>query len=257
MNIRTFQSIYEELQLTQSKVQKKFQIKAGNLGDFARLNVSSLNRIIRPALVIMTSRMFNNHSDKVIFLAAVIQYIYLASYVHRRINEDFPDGEKPDPRDDSQFPILVGDYLFGRCFATLCDGGLVQYLHPLAEIIRLINEGGILNKQNPDARTVNLKTFQEIIRLETAELFAGSCRLGAHLAGAGEEQCKNMHYFGLSLGMAVGFLEEGVEGGLANKYLDQANGNLAALAETAQIGELEGVINLFRQREEFMHRLVG
>ena len=67
MNTMAFQSIYEELQLTQSKIIKRFEIKAGNLGDFARLNVSPLNRFIRPALVIMTSRMFNNRTEKAIF----------------------------------------------------------------------------------------------------------------------------------------------------------------------------------------------
>lgn len=257
MTVTAFQSIAEELQQTQRKVQNKLIIKAGSLGDFAKLNVSPTNKVIRPALVIMTSRLFNNRSEQVLYLAAILQFIYLASYVHRGINEDHPPGEEHDPRDGCQFPVLVGDYLFGRFFTTLCDGGIINYLHPLAKIISAINEGGILDRLHPTASSTDTHLYHQIIRLEKAEIMAGCCRLAADLAGAGEEQCRLLNLFGLNLGMAVGLLEQGDDATTVSSYLDQAEDHLNSLPEVARANELIKVLNLFRQRKVNMHRLVG
>lgn len=258
MSVTAFLSINEELQQAQQKVQNKLIVKAGSISDFARLNVSPMNKVIRPALVIITSRLYNNRSEQVIYLAAILQFIYLASQVHRGINEDFPPGEDHDPRDGCQFPVLVGDYLFGRFFTTLCDGGIINYLHPLARIISVINEGGILDRLHPSARNTDTHLYHQIVRLEKAELMAGCCRLAADLAGAGEEQCRLLSLFGLSLGMAAGLLEqEGADATTVSSYLDQAEGHLNSLPEVVQTDELTKAVNLFRQWEVNMHRLVG
>lgn len=257
MSVTAFQSINDELQQAQRKVQNKLIIKAGSLNDFARLNVSPLNKVIRPALVIMTSRLYNNRSEQVIYLAAILQFIYLASQVHRGVNEDFPPGEKHDPRDGCQFPVLVGDYLFGRFFTTLCDGGIINYLHPLAKIISAINEGGLLDRLHPTARNTDTHLHHQIVRLETAEMMAGCCRLAAELAGAGEEQCQRLNMFGLSLGMAAGLLEQDDDAITVSSFLDRAEDQLNSLPEVDRTRELMEVVNLFRQREVNIHRLVG
>lgn len=257
MTITAFQSINEELQQAQRKVQSKLIIKAGSIGDFARLNVSPVNRVIRPALVIMTSHLYNNRSEQVIHLAAILQFIYLASQIHRGINEDFPPGEKHDPRDGCQFPVLVGDYLFGRFFTTLCDAGIINYLHPLAKIISNINEGGILDRLHPAACSTDTHMHIQIVRLETAEMMAGCCRLAADLAAAGEERCHLMHQFGLNIGMAAGLLEQGADTDTVSSYLDKAEDYLSSLPEAARAVELREVLYLFRQREVILRRLVG
>lgn len=240
------QPIEKELQTVHNLIKKQLTIKAGHVGSFAHLEFSFINKTIRPALVILTSRIYGCDPKKAAALASVFQFIYMASNVHQGISEndsDFVRGDS-DPRDGSQFPVLVGDYLYGKFFTFLCDAGIINLLHPLAEIICQIHEGSILRKKlsgpNPSSQV-----FREVVRKETAELIGGCCALSTRLAGAPEEDQRLLRGFGQNLGMAYGFLEHGVPVEYATSYLNEALANLSMVPDKPEKAVLEQLVHNF------------
>lgn len=252
--------ISEDLKKVQDNMNRYFNIKAGYLGNFAHLELCRLNSILRPALVILSAGMFGRITDKVIALAGILQYIYLASCIHKGINEDLEISQAAtgDPRDGCQFPVLVGDYFYGRFFTSLCDAGIVEYLHPLAEIICVINEGGVVRLRNSGAAGLKTLPGCELLRKETAEMLSGCCVLGARLNGAGGRQEETLGRFGVNLGIALGLMEQG--GGFedqATAYLREALPELDKLPAGPSRTALRELVELFLRREVSLERMVG
>lgn len=230
-----FASIKQDVQHIYTAIKDQLQIKAGHVGHYAHLEHTPMDNFIRPALVLMVARLYNCRSPKVISLGAIVQFIFMASQIHKNIPDNLDKSKPVDPKDGTQFPVLVGDYLYGKFFTALCDADILHYLRPLAEIIGRINEGGIL-------RTSNLDAFDEkVIRLEFAELIAGAARLSGDLAGAPEQDQKLLYDFGLNLGMAYGFKQINMQNQLL-MYINNALTTLENLPDRAEKAMLESLV---------------
>ncbi len=217
------EQIERELTWVKSLIEDHLKIKAGYLGSFANLELSPVNQNIRPALVILSSRIYGNVTEKTVVLASVFQFIYMAANVQRGVSESDTEtfGIPEDPGIGSQFPVLVGDYLYGKFFSLLSEAGMLTLLSPIAEIICNMHEGGIM-KQKLKSQTSPTRALRDAIQKESAELFGGCCSLSAQLAGAPVVDQKTMRRFGKNLGMAYGLLEEGMKAEHAAPYLLEA-----------------------------------
>lgn len=202
--------INDELKTIQARIKQYYTIKTGDIRDFAHLEKHS-ERLVCPALVLLAARIYGGLTDKVMALAVVFQFIDQALLVHKNMSEGTQEIRKPgsDPRDGCQYPVLVGDYLYGRFFTTLCEEGLSRYLEPLSEIICKMNEGGIIRLRNQNRGIVNPHLGAEIARLETAELLAGCCRMAGEEIGTDKDQQQCLYQIGFLLGMALGMSEGG------------------------------------------------
>jgi len=246
--------IREELEQMQSILNRTFKIRAGNLADFVHLDFSCVNDFFRPALVILSASLFTLPSRQVIFLAAVVQFIYMAFQVHKNVAED---GNRfagtDDHRNGYQFPVLVGDYLYSRFFAGLCDAGLLKYLRPLSELICQFNEGNILRFKNVKEEQAAPDTLlKKIIEKESAVFVAASCRMGGELGGAREPDLKRLYHFGFNLGMSLGLLEEQAGPDEAALYLQKALSYLATLPPGINRDTMEQMACLL-QKEPVLH----
>ncbi|MDQ0285990.1 geranylgeranyl pyrophosphate synthase [Desulfofundulus luciae] len=247
---RVLAPIKSELQQAQNILAKSHQIRAGHLGRFASLVPGSFHDIIRPALVLLSARIFAPLNSQAVALAAVIQFIYLAARIHRNVRE-CPGPE--DPTDGYQFPVLVGDYFYSRFFTCLCNHGVVKYLKPLSRIICEMSEGGILRIKSGDGQ-LNADVLKQIVYKETAVLFGGGCRLAGHLAGASEREQKALDRLGTSFGMAVGLSEYAQE---TNGYLGEALLALTGLPPGESRDILEQLILLFQKQNAGLAVQVG
>ena len=256
---QVFNSIRKELETVYQKIEQELVIKAGHISSFAHLKHSIVDYAIRPALVIFSGRMFGRITEKTLALAAVCQFIYLAAHVHVDITENSTaqaPGLETDPRDGSQFPVLVGDFLYGKFFTTLCDYGIVKFLKPLSEIICQINEGGLLRQKELNSKVISQVVAKDIIRKETAELFAGCCSLGAESVQATPNECLALYKFGKNFGMAYGLLENGMPFDNVAYYLDLALRELSLFNKCQTSEALEELVNLFLGQKIALQRMV-
>jgi len=235
--------VEKELQSIQKLINDHLIIKAGHLATFAHLELSSADKNIRPALVILSSRIFGYDPHKTIVLAGIFQFIYLAAKVQKGVSEIDSDylREDADPREGSQFPVLIGDYLYSKFFYFTSNAKINHILHPLAEIICQIHEGSILRKTK-NVKSLSHQDLLELVKKETAPLFAGCCFLTARLGGATEQQQNLFMRFGHNLGMAYGLLEQGITMKTAAPYLNEALSNVSMFPDRPERNILEKLV---------------
>lgn len=252
-----FQHINDDLDQVQRLIHKNLFIRTGHIKDYVKQDVSYLYNNLRPALVLICHRLFGSTNQQTVALAAVLQFIFMASQVHIRLAEDNPGEEKPgDTRTGYQFPVLVGDFLYGRFFTTLCNAGIVHYLKNMAELICTINKNEVMDLNNPNLANTDPMAYQAIIRGECAELLATGAYLGADLAGADNSAKDKLYHLGLNLGMAFGLLAKNAPALLINEYADKAGHILTQLPSGRDKESLQELLGLCMVENTTLKRMV-
>lgn len=234
-----FNLVKKELETVNILMEREYKIKAGYLRNFTRLDLAPIDGVVRSGLVILTSKLFDQTSSRAINLAAVVQFIYLASKIHFAIEEDSQPGNSQLECSVNQFPVLVGDYLYGKFFTTLCQNDIVQYLKPLSQVICYIHEGGIERQKAPAQKLNDISTLEKIIYKETATLFETACGLAADLAGAAAQDQNTAASFGREFGLAYGLQVENAPSSSVSQHLHKALAHLHKLPRNRFRAELE------------------
>lgn len=250
--------IAKDLESVYGLLKEESLLVSSRTGGIDGLEYLSADTALRPSLVILSSRIYGGDSKKTTVLAVVMQLIYLAAKVHGDVSEDemLSGGKGGGYRRQDRFSILLGDYFYSRASVIMLESEITGMLQVLAEIVSQIQEGRILKSKlsgfGPEA-----KMFYDIIRKETAELFAGCCLLGASLAGAGTEEQETMRSFGENFGMAFALAELGVAAEQIAFYVDRAlKGLLSAPARPEKV-VLEQLANMLSCGGANMQRMVG
>ncbi|MHB1420029.1 MAG: polyprenyl synthetase family protein [Bacillota bacterium] len=212
-----FQAIATEMDQVEQLLNKEMRLRAGYIEQFAPLNLNSLDRRLCPSLVILSAQLFGCRNKKVIPLACVLQFIHLATLIHR------------STREDPGLLVLVGDYFYTRFFSYLCEHDSLPLLAELSRTICDINEGGISEEHPlPEDRCT---TSVHILDRTYGRLLAQACIVGGQLAGATVEQLGSLKEFGRNVGIAWGATRSGKRDLPVEKYLGQAKAALGKLPE--------------------------
>jgi len=195
-------SFYKELKAVELQLQQEIYFKAGNFDELVQLPLNDLGQHGHPAMVLAVSRACGYQGDQSIRLASIIQYVYIADQVHGLMRDD-----EELPEENRQFPVLVGDALYGNFFLGLCRGNMLNFLEPLAEVICTMNEGAISRWRFKDQE---LDTAQQLIILgqERASLTSRAAGLSAQLAGVNGTLLQQIEEFGHYVGMAWAAYEQ-------------------------------------------------
>lgn len=248
-----------DLDSVNQKKDSILKIKPGRLTKFAHFDFESIQQYLHPALVLFSGKMFGYNHDRLIYLAMAVQLIYEASGIHLRIPDDnYQTGENTDPRDGSQFPVLVGNYLYGRYFTGLCEGQILEFLSPLAQIIAEMNYGALLRKKNANLSVNDPELSITVIEKEISLLTEGSTKLAAILAGASPDDVSSLAAFGRNLGMIYGVMESGLDRSMAEPYFAEAVKSLQQLpAGDARNGLDQLLTKLYSGEMEIPVRKIG
>ncbi|MHC4125228.1 MAG: polyprenyl synthetase family protein [Planctomycetota bacterium] len=193
------------------------QLSSGD--EFSSCLLADINiregKMIRPSLALLSHHVFDGkfgpgytHNDLTL-ASAVVELIHAATLVHDDVIDQgrYRRG-KPTANSlyGNNFAVLLGDFLLSKVF-KLCTALKPNLIEIMASATSLTCEGEL--KQNLLAKEYHesKKTFCEseyidIITKKSAALFRCSCRIGALLAGADEQQVLALANFGLNTGIA-------------------------------------------------------
>ncbi|HWJ03395.1 MAG TPA: polyprenyl synthetase family protein [Verrucomicrobiae bacterium] len=219
-----------DLNAVNSLLKQEFKLKTGSVPELVPLKLENLDYNLRPALLLAAARAYGYGGERAIMVASVVQFIYLATKVHGLVNKDV----ETTPG-DFQFPVLVGDYLYGQFFLHLCKADALEYLTPLSKVICEIHEAGVIRQQGAD----NTSNSLEVLNKEEASLIAEACRIGAQLGGAPERDQELFWQFGRNLGLGIGAFSRGMGKQWAMQALREAREVLPMLPVAAlSLGEI-------------------
>ena len=181
------------------------------VNDINRYLHDSGGKRLRPAVLLLTSRLCGLKGDPVILLGAVVELIHVATLVH----DDIIDNSKvrrgqPSVNDKwgSEITVLMGDWLYMTSFQVALQQRDFRILEVLISITRQMVEGELMQLEYNGRLDITEEEQLEICLRKTACLFSGCGRMSGILARLDPEREDKLSHYGKSLGMAFQLVDD-------------------------------------------------
>ena len=165
---------------------------------------------IRPALLLLSSKLFSYEGKGAVRLGAVVEIIHTATLVHDDIIDEAKT-RRGRPAANTQWGnskcVLAGDWLYMQAFKIAVRERNFRILDTLIELTQMMVEGELLQTETL-GKLITLQEHFDLIFRKTACLFSVCMRLGAILGGASPEQEGALGKYGHDLGMAFQIVDD-------------------------------------------------
>jgi len=165
---------------------------------------------LRPALLLLSSKLFNYQGRGAIRMGAVVEIIHTATLVHDDIIDE-ADTRRGRPAANTQWGnpkcVLAGDWLYMQAFKIAVQERNFRILDTLIDLTQQMVEGELLQMEKL-GKLISLDEHFDLIFRKTACLFSVCMRMGAILGGATAEQEESLARYGLDLGIAFQIVDD-------------------------------------------------
>jgi len=173
--------------------------------------LSSGGKRLRPALVILSARLFQWDPEPVTNLAAAVEMLHTATLIHDDTIDEatMRRGHKTlNATWTRSATILAGDYLFARAAALAANTSSTHVALIFAQTLLTICQGELRQMLSLFDWRGSREGYYQRIYAKTASLFASACEGGATLAHAPEDQARALKDCGRCLGMAFQIVDD-------------------------------------------------
>ena len=178
------------------------------IGDYIQ---RSGGKRIRPAVLLMASRLGGYKGDLAILYAAVVEFIHTATLVHDDIvdDSDLRRGRLAvHSRWGNDITVLLGDYLYIKSMALALTQDSLEVIRLLCDVTLRMIEGELYQLTKNGDVDISEEEHLDIIRRKTAYLFGGCAQIGGILGGMDAEQQRALQGYGFNLGIAFQLVDD-------------------------------------------------
>jgi octaprenyl-diphosphate synthase len=165
---------------------------------------------LRPALLLLSSKLFDYEGRGAIRLGAVVEIIHTATLVHDDIIDE-AETRRGRPAANTQWGnskcVLAGDWLYMQAFKVAVQERNFRILDTLIDLTQQMVEGELLQMEKL-GQLISLDEHFNLIFRKTACLFSVCMRMGAILGGATPEQEESLSQYGRNLGMSFQIVDD-------------------------------------------------
>ena len=166
---------------------------------------------LRPALVLLTSRLFHPASEETIFLASLVELLHTASLIHDDIVDQAEvrrGKESVHAKWGPNITVLLGDYLYIKSIGLSLQSRHDRIVRLLAEVSSRMIEGELDECARAGDLGITEAQYFDIVEAKTAVLFGACCRIGAILGLASPEEEEALATYGLNLGKTFQIVDD-------------------------------------------------
>ncbi|HKL58418.1 MAG TPA: polyprenyl synthetase family protein [Sphaerochaeta sp.] len=198
----------QELQSVQATIETTVESAHAFIRTLLRSHVQSGGKMLRPALVLLCSRLGEESDrDQAIKVASVLEMIHLASLAH----DDIIDSALKRRGVPTLFAqagakqaVLAGDYLLARALSLVSseESGEVMNAQVVSNALARLCESELEQDAGQGDYFISKTTYFRRIGGKTASLFALSCYAGASIGKLSNLERMICHRIGYAMGMA-------------------------------------------------------
>lgn len=166
---------------------------------------------IRPALLLLCSRLAGYEGDRHVLFATVFELIHTATLVHDDVidSSTLRRGRSTvHQRWGNHLTVLVGDHLYLKAMNFALSADDLRLVKILCDITLEMIEGEIIQSHINGRMDVSEAQYLDVMRRKTALLFSGCAQVAGVLAGQDEERTESLRRLGLNLGMAYQIVDD-------------------------------------------------
>ncbi len=206
-----FHLIDGKLLRLESEIEKRLDSHIDIISRIGEHIYQSKGKRIRPALLLLSSRLSGYQGDKDILYGIIMEFIHTASLIH----DDIVDGAATrrglpsiNFRWGNDLTVLLGDYIYINSIDIALQQSNLKILRLLSSVTKNMIEAEIVQTTKRGDITLSEEQYTEIIKGKTAYLFSGCSQIGGILARVSSEQEDALRAYGLNLGIAFQLIDD-------------------------------------------------
>jgi octaprenyl-diphosphate synthase len=206
-----FEPIREDLEAVEQEFVRHIQSRVALIPEMGRYIQKSGGKRVRPAVLLMASRLAGYTGDRAVLYASVVEFIHTATLVH----DDIIDGADlrrgrlaVHSRWGNDITVLLGDYLYIKSMAMALTHDSIEIIRLLCDVTLRMIEGELYQLTKTGDVDISEEEHFEIIRRKTAFLFGGCAQIGGMLGGISPEQEAALREYGFNLGVAFQLVDD-------------------------------------------------
>jgi octaprenyl-diphosphate synthase len=191
------------------------------------LQVSGGKRL-RPALVLLSSKLCGYEGPTAVRLGAVVELIHTATLVHDDVIDEAKTRRgrpSTNSRWGNHMSVLAGDWLYMQAFNVALAERNFKILDLLIGLTQVMVEGELLQLKCLRQIETSEDDYLELAYRKTACLFSACLRLGALLGRRSEEDEMKLGAYGTNLGLAFQLIDDVLDFTSSEEVLGKPIGN--------------------------------
>ncbi len=203
--------VQEDLQRVEGEINLQSVASVAAVTTIGRYLHSSGGKRLRPALLLLSSKLIGDGGASAIRLAAVVELLHAATLVHDDVIDVAQTRRgRPSPNVlwGNHTSVLAGDWLYMQAFQMALDEHNFRILDILIGLTQTMVEGELLQLERIGSLTVTEAGCMDLVDRKTASLFSACARLGAMAAGASEAVEARLGEYAWNLGMAFQLVDD-------------------------------------------------
>jgi octaprenyl-diphosphate synthase len=206
-----FEPIRADLERVDREFARQIESQVDLIPKIGRYIQTSGGKRVRPALLLMASRLAGYQGDKAVMFAAVVEFIHTATLVHDDIidDSDLRRGRLAvHSRWGNDITVLLGDYLYIKSMALALTHDSLDVIRLLCDCTLRMIEGELYQlTKNGDADITEDEHF-DIMRRKTAFLFGACAQIGGMLGRVPDSHAEALREYGFNLGMTFQLVDD-------------------------------------------------
>ena len=206
-----FDPIRGDLEAVEQEFVRHIQSRVTLIPEIGKYIQTSGGKRVRPAVLLMTSRLCGYRGERAVLYASVVEFIHTATLVH----DDIIDGADlrrgrlaVHSRWGNDITVLLGDYLYIKSMAMALTQDSLEIIRLLCDVTLRMIEGELYQLTKAGDVDISEEEHFEIIRRKTAFLFGGCAQIGGMLGEITAEQANALREYGFNLGVAFQLVDD-------------------------------------------------
>jgi octaprenyl-diphosphate synthase len=206
-----FDLIQDELEQVEKKIGAESVASVDAVTAIGQYLQSAGGKRLRPALLLLSSKLAGNGGPAAIQLGAVVEIIHAATLVHDDVI-DTAETRRGRPSTNVKWGnhtcVLAGDWLYMQAFQIALRERDFQFLDLLIGLTQMMVEGELLQLERIGKIDISEADCMELVDRKTARLFSVCARLGALAGHAGQAAQEKLGEYAWNLGMAFQLVDD-------------------------------------------------
>ncbi len=209
--LRLFEPIRADLQKVEDAYAEHLQSRVDVIPRIGKYIQSSGGKRVRPAVLLMASRLCGYAGERAVLHAAVVEFIHTATLVHDDIIDD-AEVRRGRMAVHSQWgndiTVLLGDFLYIKSMSLALSENSLDLVRLLCDVTLRMIEGELYQLTKNGDIDITEGEHYDIIHRKTAHLFAGCAEIGGRLGTSTPDQWRALREYGFHLGIAFQLMDD-------------------------------------------------
>jgi len=206
-----YNNIRKDLDEVEEQLKLFSQSKNKLISEISTYLFKNSGKRIRPALLVLCSKLLGYKGKEHILLAALVETIHTASLIHDDIidNSKIRRGMRSvHAKWGPNITVLMGDYLYIKTINLSLQSKFSQIIRILSDISTRMIEGELTEYYMRGNLDIAERDYLAVINKKTASLFSAACQIGGVISKATKKEENSLINYGMSLGMSFQIIDD-------------------------------------------------